>query len=153
MKTFTRAIAGTLAVLVLLLGVASFAANAVLGGAASGNSLGIDAANALIDATGIKGQADSALRQNASSIAAATGLSESQVNAAIDQLDISSWSVTTLPAGATPTGSFTTTYQGNQATVTTYSDPSYVSLGIGGQDVALAVPASAQAYIPYLSYL
>ena len=154
MKAFTRAIAGTLAVIVVILGIVSFAWGNLFGNTATtGTSLQADAANAILDATGLKGQADSALRQNASTIAAATGLSESQVNAAIDQLDISSWSVTTLPANAQATGSFTTNYQGTQTTVTTYSDPSYVSVNVAGQTVALSVPASAQSYVPYLKYL
>lgn len=154
MRTFTRAIASTLAIIVVLLGIASFVWSNVLGNVGGlGTSLQTGAANAILDATGIKGQADSALHQNASTIAAATGLSESQVNAAIDQLDISSWSVTTLPANAQATGSFTTSYQGTQTTVTTYSDPSYVSVNAAGQTVALSVPASAQAYVPYLRYL
>lgn len=154
MRTFTRAIAGTFAVIVVLLGIASFVWSYVLGNVGGlGTSLQTGAANAILDAAGVKGQADSALHQRASTIAAATGLSESQVNAAIDQLDISSWSVTTLPTNAQATGSFTTSYQGTQATVTTYSDPSYVSVDVAGQTVALSVPASAQSYVPYLRYL
>ena len=154
MRTFTRAIAGTFAVIVVLLGIASFVWSYVLGNVGGlGTSLQTGAANAILDAAGVKGQADSALHQRASTIAAATGLSESQVNAAIDQLDISSWSVTTLPTNAQATGSFTTSYQGTQATVTTYSDPSYVSVNVAGQTVALSVPASAQSYVPYLRYL
>lgn len=153
MRTFTRALAGTLGAIVVVLGVLSVLCNTVLSGTPFATSLSTGAANALIDATGVKGQAESALRSNASSIAEATGLSESQVNAAIDQLDIQSWSVTALPDSAQTTGSFTTTYQGTQATVTTYSDPSYVSVNVAGQDIALSVPASAQGSLSYLSYL
>ena len=38
-------------------------------------------------------------------------------------------------------------------TVTTYDDPGYVSVEVYGQTVTLAVPESAQAYLPYLAYV
>ena len=46
------------------------------------------ATNAAIDATGLKDKAKSALEDNKANIAAATGLSESQVDQAIDELSI-----------------------------------------------------------------
>ena len=92
-------------------------------------------------------------RRELETIAAATGLTEGQVNSMIDQLDISSWSVVALPDDAVATGSFETTYQGAAATVTTYRDPSYVTVSALGQDLTFAVPASAQGYVGYLAYL
>ena len=100
------------------------------------------AANAAIDATGLKDKAKSALEGSKASIAAATGLSESQVDQAIEQLDIDGWQAASLPSTATATG-----------TVTTYDDPGYVSVEVYGQTVTLAVPESAQAYLPYLAYV
>ena len=55
------------------------------------------ATNAAIDASGIKTKAEDALYGNAAEIAAQTGMSEDQVNQAIDKLDIDSWAVTSLP--------------------------------------------------------
>ncbi len=153
MKQFTRALAGVLAVVVIALGVFSVLGNTVLADVPFIQSMKNSAANAVIDSTGVKGKLDSALRSNASSIASATGLSESQVNGAIDQLNIQSWSVTSLPSNAQRTGSFSTNYGGTQATVTTYSDPSYVTVNAAGQDVTLSVPSSARSYVGYLGYL
>ena len=58
------------------------------------------AANAAIDATGLKDKARSALEGSKASIAAATGLSESQVDQAIEQLDIDGWQAASLPSTA-----------------------------------------------------
>lgn len=38
-------------------------------------------------------------------------------------------------------------------TITTYDNPSVVTVTTMGQDITLAVPASAQTYLPFLSYL
>lgn len=111
------------------------------------------ATNAAIDASGIKSQAEDALRSNSSSIASATGMSESEVNRAIDELDIESWSVTSLPSDAQETGTQNITYGGVSAQVTTYSDPSYVSVTAEGQTFTLSVPSSAQQYVSLLQYL
>ena len=63
------------------------------------------AANAALDVSGLKSKAESALRGNTDRIAEATGMSSSQVDAAIDALDIQSWEVTSLPQGAQKTRS------------------------------------------------
>ena len=108
------------------------------------------AANAALDVSGLKSKAESALRGNTDRIAEATGMSSSQVDAAIDALDIQSWEVTNLPEGAEKTGSANVSYSG---TITTYDDPSVVTVTAMGQDITLAVPDSAQSYLPFLSYL
>lgn len=153
MKLFTRAVAGILGGIVVVLGIISVLGNTVLAGTPLMDALGAGATNALIDASGVKGDIDGALRDNADAIARATGMSESQVLAAIDELDISSWSATSLPADTEATGSFETSYRGAAATLTTYADPSYVTVDAYGQRVTLAVPASAQDYLSYLAYL
>lgn len=153
MKLFTRAVAGILGGIVVVLGIISVLGNTVLAGTPLMDALGADATNALLDASGVKGDIDGALRDNADAIARATGMSESQVMAVIDELDISSWSATSLPADAEATGSFETSYRGAAATLTTYADPSYVTVDTYGQRVTLAVPASAQDYLSYLAYL
>ena len=111
------------------------------------------AANAALDASGLKSKANEALKSNRDRIAEVTGLSRSQVDDAIDALDIESWEVTSLPDGATKTGSSSISYGGTDATVTTYDDPSVVTVNAMGQDVTLAVPDSAQSYLPFLGYL
>ena len=103
MRTVTRAIAGTLLGIVIVLGVLSAAWNFALKGTPLEDMIGTGVANAALDASGIKGQIDSTLRENVSAIASATGMSESQVTSAIDQLNIESWSVTTLPSDARST--------------------------------------------------
>lgn len=153
MKAVTRAIAGVLLGIVVVLGVLSVAWDFALEGTPLEDMIGNGVANAALDASGVKGQIDSALRENVSAIASATGMSESQVTAAIDQLAIESWSVTSLPADASPAGSFNTTYHGASATVTTYADPSYVTVDALGQNLTLSVPESARSYVSLLSYL
>ena len=76
-----------------------------------------------------------------------------ELDAAIDALDIQSWEVTSLPEGAEKTGSANVSYSGTDATITTYDDPSVVTVTAMGQDITLAVPDSAQTYLPFLSYL
>ena len=83
----------------------------------------------------------------------ATGLSESQVDQAIEQLDIDGWQAASLPSTATATGTIDGNALGINGTVTTYDDPGYVSVEVYGQTVTLAVPESAQAYLPYLAYV
>ena len=80
-------------------------------------------------------------------------MSSSQVDAAIDALDIQSWEVTRLPEGAEKTGSANLSYSGTDATFTSYDDLSFVSVSALGQDITVAVPFSAQSYLPFLSYL
>lgn len=111
------------------------------------------ATNAAIDASGVKEKAKTALEDNKAKIAAATGMSESQIDAAIQDLDIDSWQAATLPQDATPTGTISGSASGVSGTVTTYDDPNYVTVEAYGQTVTLEVPASAQEYLPYLAYV
>ena len=111
------------------------------------------AANAALDATGLKSKAATARQNNREKIAEKTGMSVEQVDAAIDALDIESWEATTLPEGATETGSSSISYGGTDATITTYDDPSVVTVDAYGQSMTLSVPAGAQDYLPYLAYL
>lgn len=111
------------------------------------------ATNAAIDASGIKSKAEDTLYANASDIAAQTGMSEEQVNQAIDNLDINNWSVTSLPNDAKETGTQAVNYGGISAEVTTYEDPSYITVSAEGQTFTLEVPNSAQDYLSLLGYL
>ena len=160
MKKFFKTFGGVLMGIVVVFGILSVLCSTLLAGTPLASTLqqlgggaGATAANVALDASGIKGKLDSELRSHAGDIAAATGLPEGQVEDIINQIDISSWSVTTLPADATVAGSFQTSYQGTIVTVTTYTDPSYVSINPWGQTITLAVPESSQNYVSYLSYL
>lgn len=80
-------------------------------------------------------------------------MSEEQVNQAIDNLDINNWSVTSLPNDAKETGTQAVNYGGISAEVTTYEDPSYITVSAEGQTFTLEVPNSAQDYLSLLGYL
>lgn len=120
-------------------GLASHAANA--------------ATNAALDASGVKDRIDQALRERSGAISSATGLPEDQVLSAIDELDISSWAVTGLPADASGTQSFSSSLEGVDATVTTYDDPAYVTVSADGHELTFSVPESARGYVRLLSQL
>ena len=111
------------------------------------------ATNAAIDATGLKDKAKSALEDNKATIAAATGLTETQVDQAINELNIDEWQAAPLPASASATGTTDGSAAGIDGTITTYDDPGYISVEAYGQTVTLAVPESAQTYLPYLAYV
>lgn len=111
------------------------------------------ATNAAINATGIKDKVQSALVANRDSIAAATGLTTDQVDAAVNDLDVANWEAATLPAGAVATGTIDGNYAGVDGTITTYDDPGYVTVEAYGQNITLSVPESAQDYLPFLNYL
>lgn len=114
---------------------------------------GTGAANAALDAIGIKDKADAILRDNAGRISEMTGLPRTAVDSLIDGLDIQSWQVTTLPSDAVPQGTTSIPYDGMDVTLTTYDDPSIVTVQTSMGAVTLAVPASAQGTIEYLRYL
>lgn len=155
MKKFFKTFGGVLMGIVVVFGILSVLCNTLLAGTPLASALqqlgggaGATAANVALDASGIKGKIDGELRSHAGDIAAATGLSEGQVEDIINQIDISSWSVTTLPADATVAGSFQTSYQGTNVTVTTYTDPSYVSISPWGQTITLAGPRARKTTFP-----
>lgn len=155
--TLTRTLAGAIMALVVTLGALSFLfagplANTPLSQALHdiGSNMEYAALNAALDASGVKGAAESALRDNASGIASTTGLSEQEVNRAIDELDISSWRVTELPSQATLDLSVQASYQGSSTTITTYDDPSYITIDALGQHATLLVPDGAQDHVAHL---
>lgn len=113
----------------------------------------VAATNAAIDASGVKAKAQEALESNAELIAQRTGLPLKVVDSAIESLDIESWQVAVLPSGAQPTGTFDIDYNGIAAEVTTYADPSIVTVDMYGQSVTLAVPEKSQPYVRYLTLM
>ncbi|WP_080798521.1 hypothetical protein [Arabiibacter massiliensis] len=108
--------------------------------------------NAALDASGVKDQVKNAIDANRDSIAAATGLTDEQLDAAIADLDIDSWQAAPLPADAKAAGTVEGAYAGIEGTITTYDDPGYVTIEAYGQTVTLEVPESAQQYLPFLAY-
>lgn len=108
--------------------------------------------NKAIDATGVKGAVEDSLMAHAYDIANVTGISTTQVQNIIEGLDIDDWQAATVPASATPTATISGSAAGVPASLTTYADPNYVTISAYGQDIDLAVPASAQQYLPLLSY-
>ena len=110
------------------------------------------AVNKAIDASGVKNAVEDSLMAHAYDIANVTGISTSQVQNVIESLDIDDWQAVTLPADATATSTISGSAAGVPASLTTYSDPNYVTVSAYGQNIDLAVPASAQQYLPLLSY-
>ncbi len=109
------------------------------------------AVNQMIDASGVKEAVRDALLSHAHDIAGATGISTSQVQTVINDLDIDDWQAITLPESAVEDITISGTAAGVPATLTTYDDPGYVSVTAYGQTIDLAVPASAQQYLPLIS--
>ena len=113
----------------------------------------VAATNAAIDASGVKSKVQDAIDANRDTIAAATGMTADQVDAAVESLDIPSWQASSLPSTATPASSVNGSYAGVDGTITTYDDPGYVTIDAYGQSVTLAVPESAQDYLSLLGTL
>lgn len=146
-----------LAITVLAI-VAAFAVLCIFSSTQLGNAnpiTGITTAiqNQALDNLGIKSKIDSTLRNNEEAIANYTGMSESQVDDMIDNLDIQDWNAMQLPSNATVANTYNGNYGGTEATITTYDDPSYVTVCANDQNITLSVPESAQSYLSYLQYL
>ena len=109
--------------------------------------------NAAIDSSGVKDKIENALYDNVDAISKKTGLPKSTVEKAIDDLDRGTWKATTLPAGAKATGTSTINYNGAPAKITTYDDPSVVTIDSNGVSLTFEIPPSAQGDLSYLSYL
>ena len=78
-------------------------------------------------------------------------MSTSEVTQAISDLDINDWTVVDTPSGLTSTGSYDYSYDGYDGSVTTYSDPQYVTATISGQTATFYVPSSAQPYVAQIA--
>ena len=153
-KTFRRIL--FLALLLSAIAAAIFA-YAMTGGCTSStvnplNNAKNGAINAALDATGVKEQIDSELRNRAGAVAAEYGISQAVVDDVVDSLAITEWKATELPKGVEMTGTYTVTDNAASTTITTYDDPSVVTVDMYGQSVTLSVPESAQAYVPYFQY-
>lgn len=110
-------------------------------------------ANAALDMGGVKDKMQDALESNRRTIAAATGLTDEQVDAMIDDLDIASWQATPLPADATPAHTVDGASAGIDGSITTYDDPTYITVEAYGQTITLEVPESAQQHLAQLAQM
>lgn len=109
--------------------------------------------NQAVDAAGLKAAAEAELRARKGDIAAISGLDVGMVDYVIDTINIENWQATSLPENTYEQSTIPFTYSGTSATLTTYDDPSYITLSAYGQSLTFAVPDTAQSYIPYLAYL
>ena len=110
------------------------------------------AVNVVLNSSGIKGKVDAELRTRANAIAGEMGIPESVVNTMVDSLAIEDWEATSLPDNAQPTGTYEFNVEGTPTRVTTYEDPSIVTIDVYGQPVTMAVPESARNYVPLIGY-
>ena len=117
------------------------------------NQMRNGAVNTVLDLTGIKGRLDSELRSRAGEVAERMGVSQAVANSIVDSLAIEEWQAVTLPPSAKRSGSFNVEAQGISAQVTTYDDPSVITVEAFGQAITFEVPESARTYMPFLKYL
>ncbi len=109
-----------------------------------------NATNAAIDASGLKTKVNDYLESHTAAIAQSTGASQTQVNQAVADLNIESWTATTLPSTAVAESTQSFTAADTDVSVTSYTDPSYVTVSALGQNVTLSVPESAQSSLALL---
>ena len=156
-RTFKRIVG----VAILFIAIAAGAVALVMSGGCSADTaasspvgeIANGALNTVIDASGVKGRIDSLLREKAGSFANQLGVPESVAEGIVDSLAIEDWQVTSLPADAAETSTSTIQAENVSATVTTYEDPSYITVEAYGVSLTMSVPESAQLYTPYLQYL
>jgi hypothetical protein len=111
------------------------------------------ALNSAINASGVKNTINQALHNQSAQISAASGIPQAQVDSAISNLDIDDWQAASVPSTATAVQNHAVSYGSTSATITTYNDPSYVSVQVNGQTVSMKIPDGAQDSLSYLSYL
>ncbi len=113
----------------------------------------LDATNAAIDASGIKGRIDGALRDNTQEISKRTGLPAEAVSKMIDDINIQDWHVAPLPDDAQAKSTSEVSYGGYDATITTYENIPLITIATDMGTATFEVPKDAQEYLPYLDYL
>ena len=146
-------------VAIVLIAIAGIACAIVVFGsnaAGAGNPLADaknGAVNTALDLSGMKGRIDSELRAKAGKLAEENGVSQAVVDNVVDSLAIEDWKVVSLPDSATTTGSYSVDTDSMSARITTYDDPSIVTVEAYGQTLTMEVPQSARGYITLLGYL
>ncbi len=107
------------------------------------------ATNSIMD-TGIAGQIEDLINSHVDDIANITGLSTSQIESAVEDLNIDEWTAISLPDGAVATRTVDANAYGIDGTITLYEDPSYITLEAFGQTITFEIPESAQALLSFL---
>ena len=151
-KTMRRIVA--LAITLILVAAGACAALFFLGSNSPLESARAGAINTLLEQTQLKQRLEDELYMRADRFAEDTGVPVEIVNALIETLDVTHWEATTLPQGVSQTSKIDTEVAGQQLSITSYGDPSYVTLGAYGQEVTFDVPESAEtlsAALPYVS--
>ncbi len=109
------------------------------------------ATNAILNSGIVNSQIESAIRSHEGAIAEQLGISTEQVDAIVDELDISEWKAVDKPAGLSESDKLSFDYEGTSVNATLYDDSSYVTVDVGGQEATLQVPESAQKYLSLLN--
>jgi hypothetical protein len=112
--------------------------------------------NGILDRSGAKERLEAEMYAHADDVAESAGIPVELVNTGIEMLNVTEWKAVDLPADAEETATFRTQYRDQQVTLTTYDDPSLVTLGIWNQSVCFKVPESTQTFTtlaPYASSL
>ena len=102
--------------------------------------------NGILDRSGAKERLEAEMYAHADDVAESAGIPVELVNTGIELLNVTEWKAVDLPAE----------YRDQQVTLTTYDDPSLVTLGIWNQSVCFKVPESTQTFTtlaPYASSL
>ncbi|MBQ9000420.1 MAG: hypothetical protein IJ087_01020 [Eggerthellaceae bacterium] len=146
-------------VAIVLIAIAGIACAVVIFGnsaAGAGNPLADaknGAVNTVLDLSGMKSRIDSELRAKAGKLAEENGISQAVVDNVIDSLAIEDWKVVSLPDSATTTGSYDVNTDSMSARITTYDDPSFVTVEAYGHPLPMDVPQSARGDVTLLGYL
>ena len=116
-------------------------------------SLRTDTVNTLLEKTGVKQRLENELYAKAEKFAEDTGIPVGLVDEAVSMVDITNWKAVPLPDDAVENGSVSADIDGQHYELTTYEDPSYVTVSAYGQVLTFEVPESAQTFTRYGPYL
>ncbi len=109
--------------------------------------------NAALDASGAKTTVQEALESNIGTIASVLGVSLNEASTIVANLDIESWTATSLPSTVSAVSVIDGSSLGIDGSLTLYDDTSYVTVSAYGQTVTFELPESAQDYAAYLALL
>ncbi len=107
------------------------------------------AVNTFLDVSGFKTRLDTELHDKASLLAERTGIPEESIIEVADGLQIKEWKVATLPKSAVETNTQSIESETISAKLTTYEDPTLVTITAYGIPITLEIPESAQPYLQY----
>ncbi|MDO4399857.1 MAG: hypothetical protein Q4D27_02785 [Coriobacteriia bacterium] len=143
MKTLTR---GLIAVGLCII-VLGFCSTFLFSGT---NALSNAATTVMLQNGSLTQQVESALYDNDELIAQKLGVTASEVDDFVRNLDLSNWEAVELPSDVTAAGEYEYEYEGQPVSATLYDDPEYVTVNIGGQEVTLHVSESASQFLRQL---